>query len=43
MNDIKAESEERLVYETPELVDRGDVSMVTQTALNTTGTDSGYS
>lgn len=34
---------ERLQYETPELIDRGDVSKETQTAVNTTGTDGGYS
>ena len=33
----------RLRYEAPELVDRGDVSSLTQTAFVTAGTDSGYS
>jgi len=35
--------ESRMPYETPDLIDHGDVSKLTQTGINTTGPDSGYS
>lgn len=35
--------DERLPYEAPALVDRGDLSALTQTAFVTAGADSGYS
>lgn len=48
MNDVKAESHEEavdkgLAYETPELVDRGDVSRLTQTSTINPGADGVYS
>lgn len=35
--------DDRLPYDTPELVDRGDVSTVTQSTANGTGADGTYS
>lgn len=45
-NEIERDSNDndgRLPYEAPELIDRGDVAKLTQTGINTTGPDAGYS
>lgn len=45
MNDteIERDNDSRLPYETPDLIDRGDVAKLTQTGHNSSGTDGGYS